>query len=444
MNAEQVADYVLKALLKRRVDDAVVMASERISQQIKFSNNKVNAIKTLEQNSVSLFAVKDKRLVSTAIRDISTASADSVVDKVIDFLKSAPENKGYGGIAQGPFKYSEISRGFDKEVMSNPQLGAELVEQAISRAVDLGIERSAGVLELSNDDIFLKSSNSVDVSDKATRLYFSMRCFADKEASGHMVTASRDLRGFEVEAAVNKAAHIAEMAKKPEAVEPGKYAVLFDHLAFSNMLDRAGMAASAFSVEAGLSFLADRLGQKVASDIVTLKDSGNLENGFGSDKFDEEGVPTRENTIIESGKLNTYLHNTSTAKRFNTTTTANAGLVSPTTFNLVLKPGKHSFESLLSTIKRGLYITNVWYTRFQNYHSGDFSTIPRDGIFLIENGEIKHAVKELRVSDNMINLLQSISAIGSEPKQIFGWEVETPVVTPMAVVDDLRITKSEG
>jgi len=97
---------------------------------------------------------------------------------------------------------------------------------------------------------------------------------------------------------------------------------------------------------------------------------------------------------------------------------------------------------MYSDIKRGLVVTNVWYTRFQNYSSGDFSTIPRDGMFLIENGKIVGPVKELRISDNMLSILSNVVAVGNKPEQVFGWEVEIPVNTPPVVVKDVRLTKS--
>ena len=98
---------------------------------------------------------------------------------------------------------------------------------------------------------------------------------------------------------------------------------------------------------------------------------------------------------------------------------------------------------MISQIKRGVYLTNIWYTRFQNYHTGDFSTIPRDGAFLIKNGEIVHPIKNIRLSENIINILKSTVALGKDVKQIRGWEVETPTTTPMALVKGLNVTRSE-
>jgi len=141
--------------------------------------------------------------------------------------------------------------------------------------------------------------------------------------------------------------------------------------------------------------------------------------------------------------LKTYLHNTSTARRYRVKTTANAGLISPTPSNIVLKPGNHKKEELFKSIKKGLYITNLWYTRFQNHVTGEFSTIPRDGIFLIKNGKITNSVKEIRISDNILNIIKNMVLIGKIPKQISSWEIETHVKTPHAVVKNIKITKPE-
>jgi len=71
---------------------------------------------------------------------------------------------------------------------------------------------------------------------------------------------------------------------------------------------------------------------------------------------------------------------------------------------------------------------------------GIFSTIPRDGMFLIENGEIKKPVRRLRLSDNLLRIYSNISAIGKDVEQIYWWEVSTPTFTPTVKVKDCTIT----
>lgn len=108
-----------------------------------------------------------------------------------------------------------------------------------------------------------------------------------------------------------------------------------------------------------------------------------------------------------------------------------------------MKEGKLAEKKLLESIKNGLYLNNITYVRFQDYRKGDFSAVIRDGVFKIENGEITKAVKGLRLSDNIIHMLQNITAISRESKQIAHWwmENETPsVTTPLIRLRDVGFT----
>ena len=110
----------------------------------------------------------------------------------------------------------------------------------------------------------------------------------------------------------------------------------------------------------------------------------------------------------------------------------------------MLEPGRESLEELFEETGDGLYITNNWYTRFQNYRQGDFSTIPRDAMFLVQNGRLGPPVKGLRVSDNMLRILGSVRAVSRERKWIRWWEVDTPTYLGHFMVDGVGITKSTG
>ena len=95
---------------------------------------------------------------------------------------------------------------------------------------------------------------------------------------------------------------------------------------------------------------------------------------------------------------------------------------------------------MIKDVKNGLYITNVWYTRFTNYATGDFSTIPRDGIFLIKKGNIEGSIKNIRISENMLNILNNLKEKANDIQQIRSWEAEIPVIIPSILVKNMRIT----
>src|SRR5438093_383847 len=121
----------------------------------------------------------------------------------------------------------------------------------------------------------------------------------------------------------------------------------------------------------------------------------------------------------------------------------NAGLVSPDPHAIFVKPGDRSRDEIFSEVEDGLWLTNTWYTRYQSYVTGDLSTIPRDGIFHIQKGEVVEAWKDIRLTDNLLHLLKNIVALGDEPEQMMWWgEVSIPNFVPYAVIKDVGITRS--
>ncbi|RLF43269.1 MAG: hypothetical protein DRN29_10370 [Thermoplasmata archaeon] len=115
--------------------------------------------------------------------------------------------------------------------------------------------------------------------------------------------------------------------------------------------------------------------------------------------------------------------------------------MSPTPWNAFVSSGDSRIKEMMEEIKEGIYVTNVWYTRFQNYVTGDFSTIPRDGTFLLKDGEIECPIKEIRISDNMRKILLNIASLSHKKEQIYWWEVDVPVFAPHALIKGVKITK---
>lgn len=434
--------YIKKGLVKAGAEDFVIGFNDSETTQVKFVDNQIVMNKIWSSKNIGVFAAIKKKIISTSIKDLSKKSAEEAIKKIVKLSKLVEPNKNYRGIAKGPFKYKKIEGLFDKNVVN---INADnLVEKAVNTALSFGAKRVSGVLEKSINKNSLVTSGGVEASEKGTQLYLSLRSLVEKHASGHNVCISRNLKDFNVEKAAKESAEIAKMAVNPKHGKPGTYNIIFHPLPFANLLTTIGHSASIFDVEAGLSFLKNKINKKVASNKFTLMDDATIPKSFGATVFDAEGVPTQKNTIIKKGIFKTYLHNTSTAKRYKTKTTANAGLIAPEPINLYLKEGKLSYEELVEQAKNGLIVTNTWYTRFQNYATGDFSTIPRDGVFVIRNGKISGAVKDIRISDNMISIMKNVAGIGKKTSQVIGWEVHLPVILPPVLVKDVKVTKSTG
>ncbi len=434
----QEALHYLEKQLKNKVDDFVLSASQGEKTQIKFANDSIATTQSWESRNIEIFANWKQRLVSTNAQDLREPALSKAVHRLLLFAQKSEANSEYSGIAQGSFRYTHKPV-VDKRVheLENPM---EYVRDALAAAHDHGAERSAGVFEFSQSTYSLLSSGGAQGDGEDTSVYLSIRSHKGN-GSGYSNQVGRSLHEIDAQSAGASAADVAVRSQRAEPVAAGIYDVIFSEYPFANIAMHFGTSALISEVETKTSFLADMLGKQVTASGITLYDDATLPHGLASRPFDDEGVPSQKTTIVNKGILQTYLHNTSTAKRYNTQTTANAGLVSPDNSTLVIKglevPEQRLFEDF-----SGLHITNVWYMRFQNYLAGNFSTIPRDGIFLYKKGELVGAVKDIRVTDTMLRFFQHIRAQSNTKVQQCGWEVDDPVVCGKVLVSGVPITRS--
>ena len=199
-------------------------------------------------------------------------------------------------------------------------------------------------------------------------------------------------------------------------VKTAKVPIILDPLVARSMLDHIFEAVNGDSVYRGASFLAGKLGEKVAGDNINVIDDGTIAGGFGSTPFDSEGVPTRRTVVIENGVLKSYLLNTYTARKLGLKTTGNAsrGLAGNPGIgvgNLFLQPGSRKPEEVIADVQEGLYVTE--FLGFGvNLVTGDFSR-GASGLW-ISGGELSFPVEEITVAGNLRDMLFHISEIGSD------------------------------
>ncbi len=433
-------EEIVKKAKSLGADEVIAKTTFGKYRQTRFSNNQIDITVAWNDYVTDVALSWKKRVVATKIRNFQ--NVDGQLKQLFEIAKVSKENPMFGGFAKGKFKYALSSA--DRKVieLENP---SEYVFEAIEAAKkEAGQDiNSGGILLTKLEDVYLVSSEGPVGTDSRSAIEFSMRVFSQREASGHSVECSSTLKNFNPARAGLEAGEIAKLARNPKAGEEGVYNVIISPLFAGSMLGMWASMASAFHVMIQLSIFVNKLGQKVASEIVTMKDVP-APYSVSHRIFDDEGVPTKENVFIDHGTLKTYLHNTSTAKMFKTKTTGNAGLIVPNAWNVEMNPGDMGKDEMFKEIKRGLYLTNTWYTRFQNYAKGDFSTIPRDGIFLIENGEIKQSLKDIRLSDNALNMLNNIAGISKERKHVHWWgEADPSSLAPYILIKNVHITKSK-
>ena len=197
-------------------------------------------------------------------------------------------------------------------------------------------------------------------------------------------------------------------------MKSGTVPVVIKYSAMADLLTTFCGIFSADNAQQGLSLLAGREGETIASEHVTLVDDPLMPWGMSSRPFDREGAATYTKNVIEGGVLKTLLHNRKTAKKAGVHTTGNAagsGHVSPS--NLYIAPGEATLEELLAEMGDGLYLTEVTGLHAgANAVSGDFSLLSRG--FEVKDGKIARAVEQFTVAGNFYELLKDIQKVGSD------------------------------
>jgi PmbA protein len=192
-------------------------------------------------------------------------------------------------------------------------------------------------------------------------------------------------------------------------------------------------AASGDSIWRSASFLAGKLGEKIAASNLTIVDDNTMmlptgAGGFGTSPFDGEGLPSQRTVVVEQGVLRNYLLNTYTARKLDMKSTHNAsrGLAGTPGIgcgNLYLEPGTLSSEDIVRDVSAGFYVTSLMGFG-TNIVTGDYSR-GATGLW-IENGQLTHAVEEVTIAGNLAEMLMNVTAIGSD--LVFRGAVASPTL----------------
>ena len=239
----------------------------------------------------------------------------------------------------------------------------------------------------------------------------------DSMERDHWYTLARGFSGLEPPESVGRtAAQRALRRLHPVKVETQRVPVVFESTVARSLLDNLFEAVHGMSIYRHESFLAGKLGEKVASDSLTVVDDGTLPGLFGAQPFDDEGVPSRRTVVIDRGVLKSYLLNSYAARKLGMKTTGNAsrGLTGNAGIghgNFFVEAGVQTPESILAGVSNGFYVTELMGFGV-NVVTGDYSR-GAAGLW-IRGGELSFPVSEVTIAGNLKDMLLGLDAIGSD------------------------------
>jgi PmbA protein len=192
--------------------------------------------------------------------------------------------------------------------------------------------------------------------------------------------------------------------------------IVFDPETAAELLGSVFQAMSGYSVFRNSTFLKDRLGEAIASPLLTVVDDPRRFRGLGSRPFDGEGIPTRRVVPLEKGVLRHFLCDTYAARKIGARSTGSArrgvaGGPGVGAGNLYFEAGATSPEEIVAGVERGLYVTDLIGFGI-DLVSGDYSQ-GAAGVW-IENGRLTHPVNEVTIAGNLKQMLMDVDAVGSD------------------------------
>jgi predicted Zn-dependent protease len=234
-----------------------------------------------------------------------------------------------------------------------------------------------------------------------------------------------------------RAAAKARAAADPVEIPAGRYEVVLEPSAVADVLTLLGMYGfNGRAVNEGRSFLSP--GTPQFDPAVTLADDATDPAAIGPG-FDAEGTPKRPTCLVTAGMSGGPVHDRRTAAEAGTESTGHA-IVGGERFgaiphNMFLRPGTGgSVDDLVAGMERGLLVSDLWYTRVLDPKTLVVTGLTRNGVWLVEDGRIRSAVKNLRFTQSYSEALGAgaVLGVGSEPASLpAGWDssaVSTPPV----------------
>ena len=275
-----------------------------------------------------------------------------------------------------------------------------------------------GIIERSEIAIFNSKGLDLTYSNQVSGLVAAGVVSDGKEMANNYEIKLGKLEEIDTDALVKKAVDGAKLKLGGEPAPTGQYPVVFNPDAMCALLQVYSSIFSAEAAQKGLSRLADKEGETIASPLVTLVDDPFHPESPEPINFDAEGSPTYRKNVIEKGVLNTLLYNLKTAAVAGKATTGNASKagydssVGLRPFTMYLENGELTEEALLQKAANGVYITSLGGLHAgADAISGDFSL--QSAGFMIRDGKKCEYVKSFTVAGNFYELLKNITALAN-------------------------------
>ncbi len=374
---------------------------------------------------------------------------DSLIDQADSIAAISPavgtpiELGGHVEVSTGTCDPATLTHG--------PREKAAAIKKAIAAVRAVGAT-PAGLFDTTGSAVAIANSKGRQVRNESTRASFALTVTGPSEGglggSGWAESIRSRVGDLDIDSVIERAIAKAAIGQERGAVEPGEYTVILEPAAVSSLLLFASYYGfGAKEVAEKSSFLCGRIGEKAFADSVTIIDNWN-HRLHKSCSFDGEGSPKRVTPLVTGGVLGNPVTDRTFAVKSGGVAEDSTGHASPQPSSsgpsascLCVEPGESSTAELIAGVKRGLLVTQFHYTNMIDPREMMLTGMTRNGLFLIEDGQIVRPLKNLRFTESLMRAMANVKAVGSE-LDISGALFDGEVITPALCVEGFRFTSS--
>ncbi len=411
-----------KSLSLSRAEDTEVYLSVQDQGLTRFASNVIHQNVSHSNAQLHIRAVAGRRQGRATTNDLSDEGIERAVERAHQnalLMPADPDFKGLPGVKDMP---QQVPAHDEATASCSPEARARVVAVVCRKAEAEGLNAS-GACRTGTHETAVMSTQGARAYHAGTFAGLINTLMSDTSA-GWSKGSSWRISDIDAESLADEAVSKALRGRDPRPIEPGKYTVVLDPYAVDDILSALSLyGMGAHIVQEGRSWMNGLIGKRAMSPLVSIWDDGSDSEGWPV-PFDAEGVPCQRVDIVKEGVVGDPVHNSYTAGKEGKASTghqtsfSNWGTVGPMATNLFMGNGDSTLEGMIGSTQRGLYITRFFYTRLVHSRGCMMTGMTRDGVFLIENGELSHPVKNLRFTQSYVEALVEVEVVGNQRKLI--------------------------
>ncbi|HEY3374460.1 MAG TPA: TldD/PmbA family protein [Candidatus Aquicultor sp.] len=418
MDKDLIQQALKTAVDYSKADQLEVLATAGDTALTRYSNNYIHQNVATTNVSLSIRAVVDKRIGYASTNRLDAESIHEMVDKATLIAKHRPPDKDFVSLPKPlPIEQRDMVARSTLEI--TPEERARAVAQFIN-VVEPQNLTAAGAYSTGYTIVGVANTlgvNAIGTLSEAELKSVAMSRTSSAFASEISISAAK----IDMNTLANTAKAKALASENPVDMKPGKYTVILEPEAVADIVSFLAFAGfSALAFQEGRSFMNGKIGQQIVSPNVSIWDNA-FDPGTIGLPFDFEGVPKQKVIFIEDGVAKGVCYDSYTAHKEGKESTGHA-LPAPNTYgplplNLIMGAGDATFDEMVKSSERAVLVSRFHYTNLEDPIRTTLTGMTRDGTFLIENGKIKAAIKNLRFTQSILEALSNVVMV-SEDRQL--------------------------